>query len=130
MDKDFRNDPFFECLQRNDFNPFSGEFTGRTLGSYGFEELDAGFFHDHSGINAHSSVVNASSVYGRIGSALQVKRSSVIEFPAKDFESGRQIFLDFHLNLGSALPSNAWRTVLRSNNDGVVIEYRPINETI
>lgn len=129
LDTEFMNDPFFDCLQNNNFNPYTGEFTGRALRSYGFEELNAGKLNDHSGFDVPANAYSASITNGRVGSALQVKGNTKVEIPTDGFESGKQVYLDFHVNIGSALRSEAWRTIIRSDNNGMVIEYRPKDES-
>ena len=129
LDTGFMNDPFFECLQNPDFNPYTGEFAGRVMRSYGFEELTAGKLNDHSGSDGQAIASGTAISSGRIGSALQVKGNSTVHIPTDGFESGKQIFLDFHVNIGSALKSKEWRTIIRSDNDGLVVEYRPKDES-
>lgn len=128
LDVDFMNDPFFDCLQHAEFNPYVGEFTGRALCSYGFEDLESGVFKDHSGYKNDAMVKGATVVNGRIGSAVQVNRSTNISFDLAELESGKQLYVDFHINIGSALESSKWRNVIKAENEGVVIEYRPKGE--
>lgn len=130
LDIDFMNDPFFECLQHPEFNPYVGEFSGRAFCSYGFEDLESGVFKDHSGYKNDARVKGATVVNGRIGSAVQVSRSTNISFDLAEIESGKQLYVDFHINIGSALESTKWRKVIKAENEGVVIEYRPKGENI
>lgn len=130
LDVDFMNDPFFECLQDTRFSPFSGEFNGRTLCSLGFEDLHSGAFKDHSGFLNHARSKGASIVNGRVGSAVQINNSSNILFDVDGFTSGKKVFVDFHINVGSSLESSKWRPILKSENEGLVIEYRPANENL
>lgn len=114
LDVDFMQDPLFECLQDENFDPFVGRFIGNCSVNIPFDGIEDGHFIDYSGNDVNVPVKGIDIQTGRIGKCARFDHKSFLSIPADKEKATGRFYLDCHINIEESLRNEEEQQVFSS----------------